>query len=105
MEITRAVVKDLLPLYLADEVSADTRALVEQFLQTDPELAALAKAWASAESMAEIPVPLSKEAEMETYKEVRRWMVVRTLGLAMVIAVVFICTLGMVLGGAIFYWR
>ena len=39
MTMTREVVKDLLPGYLAGEASADTRALVEEFLQTDAELA------------------------------------------------------------------
>jgi hypothetical protein len=39
MEITRNVILDLLPLYLADEVSDDTRLLVEKYLETNPELA------------------------------------------------------------------
>jgi len=39
MNVTRDVVKDLLTVYLADEASADTRALVEAYLRTDPELA------------------------------------------------------------------
>lgn len=44
MTVTRDVVLDLLPLYLAQEVSADSRALVEAYLATDPELARLARA-------------------------------------------------------------
>lgn len=39
MTITRDVVKDLLTVYLAGEASADTRALIEDYLRTDPELA------------------------------------------------------------------
>lgn len=39
MNVTRDVVKDLVTVYLAGEASADTRALVEQWLRTDPELA------------------------------------------------------------------
>ena len=39
MKVTRDVVKDLLPIYLADEASADTRSIVEEWLRTDPELA------------------------------------------------------------------
>jgi len=39
MEITRNVINDLLPAYLAGEASADTRALIEEFLRRDPELA------------------------------------------------------------------
>lgn len=39
MKVTRDVVKDLLTVYLADEASRDTRAFVEDWLRTDPELA------------------------------------------------------------------
>ena len=39
MNVTRDVVNDLLPAYLFGEVSADTRALVEEFLKQDPEFA------------------------------------------------------------------
>jgi len=39
MKITRDVVYDLLPAYFAGEVSADTRALIDEFLASDPEFA------------------------------------------------------------------
>jgi hypothetical protein len=39
MKVTRDVVLDLLPLYLSGEASADTRALVVEYLAQDPELA------------------------------------------------------------------
>ena len=39
MNISRDVVKDLIPVYLMGDASADTRALVESYLKTDPELA------------------------------------------------------------------
>jgi anti-sigma factor RsiW len=39
MNVTRDVVNDLLTIYLAGEASADTRALVEEYLATDPALA------------------------------------------------------------------
>jgi anti-sigma factor RsiW len=39
MNITRDVINDLLPAYLYGEVSADTRVLVEQFLEQNPEFA------------------------------------------------------------------
>jgi anti-sigma factor RsiW len=44
MNVTRDVVKDLLAVHLAGEASADTRALVEEWLRTDPELARQADA-------------------------------------------------------------
>jgi anti-sigma factor RsiW len=39
MNITRDVIDDLLPAYLYGEVSTDTRVLVEQFLEQNPEFA------------------------------------------------------------------
>lgn len=42
MRITRDVVTDLLPLYVAGEASADTRELVEEYLLQDPGLQAQA---------------------------------------------------------------
>ena len=39
MTITRDVIYDLLPGYFAGEASADTRALIDEFLMTDPEFA------------------------------------------------------------------
>jgi anti-sigma factor RsiW len=38
MKVTRDVVLDLLPVYLAGEASPDTRALVEEYLRQDPDL-------------------------------------------------------------------
>ena len=42
MKITDAVIQDLLPLYLANEASPDTRSLVDEYLRTHPEMAARA---------------------------------------------------------------
>jgi ferric-dicitrate binding protein FerR (iron transport regulator) len=42
MNVTREIVKDLLPLYVAGEASEESRAAVEVWLRTDPELARLA---------------------------------------------------------------
>jgi hypothetical protein len=41
--IPKPVILDLLPLYLAGEVSAETRAIVEGYLESDPELRSLVK--------------------------------------------------------------
>lgn len=37
MKVTRDVIYDLLPGYFSGEISADTRALVDEFLRQDPE--------------------------------------------------------------------
>jgi hypothetical protein len=78
MEITKNVILDLLPLYLADEVSADTRTLVENYLDTDKELADLAKQSAAVELPGDIPVSLTEEDKMKTYKKTR-WLLFLTI--------------------------
>jgi hypothetical protein len=42
-KIPQHVILNLLPLYLADEVSEETRNLIEEYLKTDPQLATLAE--------------------------------------------------------------
>ena len=74
-KIPQHVILDLLPLYLADEVSEETRHLIEEYLKTDPQLATLAKQAKNAVSLQEIPAPFNKETEMEALKKVRKLMV------------------------------
>ena len=88
MKVTRDVVVDLLPLYLAGEASSDTRALVEAFLESDPELASIAQQQASAGMPVDIPIPLKQEDQMEAYKEAQRILWIRTLIIAVSIAAV-----------------
>jgi hypothetical protein len=40
MKVTRDVIRDLLPVYLSGEATADTIALVDEFLRDEPEMAA-----------------------------------------------------------------
>jgi hypothetical protein len=86
MEITRNVIEDLLPLYLANEASADTRTLVDEYLKTDPELAGIAKDTTMIELPKDIPISLTKEDKMEAYKEAKRLMLLRTVILAAIIS-------------------
>ncbi|MCP4427851.1 MAG: hypothetical protein GY803_25490 [Chloroflexi bacterium] len=97
MEITRDVILDLLPLYLADEVSADTRALVERYLETDPGLARLAEQTPKMAFADDVPVPLTKEDEMEAYLEAKRYMFRRTLVWAGLLTLALFSCLGMAL--------
>jgi len=39
MNMTKDIINDLIPLYVAHECSADTRALVEEYLQQNPQQA------------------------------------------------------------------
>jgi len=93
MEITRNVILDLMPLYLAGEVSADTRTLIEKYLETDPELAKIAKPSAAMELPEDIPIPLTKENEMEAYKKSKQMILLGTVALAVVISAVMVLVL------------
>ena len=44
MSVSKDVIRDLLPVYLAGEASTDTRILVEEFLARDSQLRAVADA-------------------------------------------------------------
>jgi hypothetical protein len=96
MEITRNVILDLLPLYVADEVSADTRALIENFLESDPELANVAKQFEELELTGDIPVPLTEEDQVEAYRDAKRYMLRRNIVWAGLIAFVILTLLGVV---------
>jgi anti-sigma factor RsiW len=95
IEITRQVILDLLPIYLANEASADTRTLVEQYLETDPELAKLAEETKMTEFIKDIPIPLTEKDKLEAFKEARRLELLRT-----VFVVVAICSM-LLAGGAL----
>jgi hypothetical protein len=86
MEITRDVVLDLLPLYLAGEVSADTRALVEEFLDGDPALRRVAKERSAEELPNSIPIPAGEEAKMEAFKKAKGLMLIGAVALAIIVA-------------------
>ena len=65
MKVTQNVIHDLLPGYLAGEASAETVALVEEFLRLDPDLARTVKAL-RANPLPELPVALRPTQEKET---------------------------------------
>jgi penicillin V acylase-like amidase (Ntn superfamily) len=93
MEITRNIILDLLPLYLANEVSADTRALIEKYLETDEELANVAKQLAGMEKPKDIPVPISQNDKMTAYRKARRRQIVYAIILAGVLSILAISIL------------
>jgi hypothetical protein len=70
--VTGDVIRDLLPLYAAGEASADTRALVEEFLTKDPELRALTGSARTAE-IPTLPRPEGLHSlELESLDRTRR---------------------------------
>lgn len=94
MNVTRNVILDLLPLYVANEASADTRTLVEAHLAKDPAAADLARELARMEAAGDVPAPLNKEDAMEAYREAKRLMFKRTVLIASLLAFGFVLVLG-----------
>lgn len=96
MEITKNVIIDLLPLYMAKEASVDTVNLVREYLESDPELAEMAKETAEMRLPEDAPVPLTWEDKMNAYKEAKRMMMIRTIVVAGIISVSFLALLGII---------
>lgn len=72
MNVTREVILDLLPCYLAGEASPATRALVEEYLKQDSELAQRIRLqWAEGLKRA-APSGLPPELELRSLKRTRR---------------------------------
>jgi hypothetical protein len=69
MTVTRAVLDDLLPLYIAGEVSPDTQRLVEEYLAQDP---TLANAIESARGVRLPPVEAPPDLERRALENTRR---------------------------------
>ena len=88
-EITRNVILDLLPLYLAEEVSDDTRVLVEEYLESDPEIAEAARSSSANTKTEDIPLPRKKEDKMETYEKAKHRVWMWIIGLAFVFATIW----------------
>lgn len=65
MKLTRDVVNDLLPLYLAGEASKDTRVLVEEFFRENPEFERVARKAATPLDTLHAATPVAPEAERE----------------------------------------
>ena len=85
MEVTRNVILDLLPLYLADEVSEDTRILVNKYLEVDMELAEIAKQKLNDHLLRDFPAPNASDRELQLYREAKNLMFWRTVIIAAVI--------------------
>ena len=88
-KIPQHVILDLLPLYLAEEISEETRSLIEEYLKTDPQLAKLAEQANNAKSLQEIPAPINKETEMESLKKVKKTLAVRNIYMALALLFTF----------------
>jgi hypothetical protein len=99
-KITRNVILDLMPLYLAGEASQDTKELVEEYLETDKELAEMAKQSTTFDFPKDIPVPLEKDQALQLYIEAKRQMTIR-----MAIIGTFIVVVLLFMGAMVVYLR
>jgi hypothetical protein len=68
MKVTRQVISDLWPIYAAGEATSDTRALVDEFLATDPDFARTLRAEVSLPNPDMRPTP---NAEVEALRRTR----------------------------------
>lgn len=102
MEISRNIILDLLPLYITDEASPETRALVEQYLDNDPELATIAQKLSTSELLKEVPIPITKEHEMEAYEEAKLQQRRHIITLVAVISVIILFMMTAALAGLFF---
>jgi anti-sigma factor RsiW len=83
MNVTRAMIEDLLPLYAAGEASADTRAAVEAFLREDAELARQLEALREDAPLGALPArPVEPEAGRRTIARTQALLRRRTWVLA-----------------------
>ena len=70
--VTRDVISDLWPLYLSDDLSADARRLVDDFLDGDPELARTLREAVPDPLRAVAPPRLPPDHELSTLQRVKR---------------------------------
>jgi len=87
VNISRDIVKDLITVYLAGDASADTRAFVESYLKTDPELSRDVEA--ARGTTLELPEARMPTAEKQALEATRQQLKNRTstLDVAMVFTV------------------
>ncbi len=72
MNVTRDMVRDLLPVYLSGEASADTRALVEEYFAANPEFERTARRMAdSLKTFQTAPSDEAGELEKRTLMRTR----------------------------------
>jgi hypothetical protein len=87
--VPRNVILDLLPAYLAGEASAETRALVEEYAQNDPQIARMIRAGALEPAIPSPapPADLEMKALKRIRRSVRRQIVLVGLGTALLLMV------------------
>lgn len=102
MNITKDIISDLIPLYAANECSADTRALIEEYLRQHPQEAAELRRIMSTPVPGAVPAAKNLE-EMESFLKARR--IVRRRSWVLAFAVFFsLAPLSFLHTGGHTYW-
>jgi heme/copper-type cytochrome/quinol oxidase subunit 4 len=92
MNVTREVITDLLPIYFSGEASGDTKVLVEDYFQQDPDFERIARSAATplATLRAAAPIAADPEKEKRDLESVlwglrrRKWLFAASLFLTLV---------------------
>jgi len=72
MEINKNIIMDLLPIYLSNEASRETKELVEKYLAENEDLARIVQLQRDSLNISsKIPVPLSRNHQIDAYKKTR----------------------------------
>ena len=84
MNVTKEIINDLIPLYAANECSADTRALVDEYLQRNPQQAEELRRVMGTSVPQGVPSAKSLD-EVRSFREARRRLRRRTWLMALAI--------------------
>jgi hypothetical protein len=89
MNISREVIKDLLPLYVSGEASDETRELVRHYIDNDPELRAMLAEMTEAEQLLSHKphVPDLGDSQVRSFQKAR--LLIRYRGLIMGAAIAY----------------
>jgi hypothetical protein len=71
MNVTREVILDLIPIYLAGDASPATRALIDEYLRHDPDLAHRIRTLSVNSLAATTQPPLSSDIEVRSLRRAR----------------------------------
>ena len=71
MKIDKNIIMDLLPIYIANEASPETIAMVEEYLAENPDMARLVQMQKNSLNVPGVPAPLTRNHQISAYKRSR----------------------------------
>ena len=94
METNRNIILDLLPLYIAEEVSDETRLMIEEYLDSHPDMRAVIDRLKNNNLSGAIPAPQSQEKALKDYQRAKTALNWRILLIAGVMVIITLLILG-----------